>query len=40
MKKEYCGLFDIDSHPQTARMTYFGLYALQHRGQESADIIA
>ncbi len=40
MKKEYCGLFGIDSHPQAARMTYFGLYALQHRGQESAGIVA
>ncbi|MFP4167296.1 MAG: amidophosphoribosyltransferase [Desulfonatronovibrionaceae bacterium] len=39
MKKEYCGLFGIDRHPESARMTYFGLYALQHRGQESAGIV-
>ena len=38
MKKEYCGLFGIYGHPEAARMTYFGLYALQHRGQESAGI--
>lgn len=38
MKKEYCGLFGIDQHPEAARMTYFGLYAQQHRGQESAGI--
>jgi amidophosphoribosyltransferase len=39
MKKEYCGLFGIYGHPEAARMTYFGLYALQHRGQESAGIM-
>jgi len=39
MKKEYCGLFGIDSHSEAARMAYFGLYALQHRGQESAGIV-
>ena len=39
MKKEYCGLFGIYGHPEAARMTYFGLYALQHRGQESAGIV-
>lgn len=39
MKKEACGLFGIYGHPEAARMTYFGLYALQHRGQESAGII-
>ena len=39
MKKEYCGLFGIHNHPEAARMTYFGLYALQHRGQESAGIV-
>lgn len=40
MKKEYCGLFGIYGHPEAARMTYFGLYALQHRGQESAGIVS
>ena len=39
MKREYCGLFGIYGHPEAARMTYFGLYALQHRGQESAGIV-
>jgi len=39
MKKEFCGLFGIYGHPEAARMTYFGLYALQHRGQESAGIV-
>jgi amidophosphoribosyltransferase len=39
MKKEYCGLFGIDSHSEAARMAYFGLYALQHRGQESSGIV-
>ncbi|MBI9110045.1 amidophosphoribosyltransferase [Maridesulfovibrio ferrireducens] len=39
MKKEYCGLFGICGHPEAARMTYFGLYAMQHRGQESAGIV-
>lgn len=40
MKKEACGLFGIYGHPEAARMTYFGLYALQHRGQESAGIVS
>ena len=37
--KEYCGVFGIYA-PDTdvARLTYFGLFALQHRGQESAGI--
>lgn len=39
MKKEYCGLFAIHDHPEAARMAYFGLYAQQHRGQESAGIV-
>jgi len=36
--REACGIFGISGHPEAARMTYFGLYALQHRGQESAGI--
>ena len=36
--KEACGIFGICGHPEAAAMTYFGLYALQHRGQESAGI--
>jgi amidophosphoribosyltransferase len=34
-----CGIFGISSHPEAARLTYLGLYALQHRGQESAGIV-
>jgi amidophosphoribosyltransferase len=36
--REECGVFAIVSHPEAARMAYLGLYALQHRGQESAGI--
>ncbi len=37
-KKENCGLFGIFGDPEAVRKTYFGLYSLQHRGQESAGI--
>jgi len=37
--KEYCGVFGIYGHPEAAKLVYFGLYALQHRGQESAGIV-
>src|SRR5277367_1525552 len=37
--KHYCGVFGIYGHPDAARLTYYGLYALQHRGQESAGIV-
>jgi amidophosphoribosyltransferase len=36
--KEECGVFGIFGHPEAANMAYLGLYALQHRGQESAGI--
>jgi len=36
--KEYCGIFGIWNHPEAANLTYLGLYALQHRGQETAGI--
>jgi len=36
--RESCGIFGICDHPEAAPITYFGLYALQHRGQESAGI--
>jgi len=36
--REACGLFGIYDHPDASTLTYFGLYALQHRGQESAGI--
>jgi amidophosphoribosyltransferase len=37
---EECGVFGIYGHPEAARMTYLGMYALQHRGQESCGIVA
>jgi len=37
---EECGVFGIYGHPDAANMTYLGLYALQHRGQESAGIVS
>jgi len=36
--REACGLFGVCGHHETSKLTYFGLYALQHRGQESAGI--
>ncbi|WP_211227747.1 amidophosphoribosyltransferase [Shimazuella kribbensis] len=36
---EECGVFGIVGHPDAARLTYYGLHALQHRGQESAGIV-
>src|SRR6202045_5507252 len=36
--REECGVMAIYNHPDAARLTYWGLYALQHRGQESAGI--
>lgn len=36
--KEACGVFGITEHSESAKMTYLGLYALQHRGQESCGI--
>jgi amidophosphoribosyltransferase len=35
-----CGVFGVSGVPEAARLTYLGLYALQHRGQESAGIVA
>src|ERR1041385_5548635 len=34
-----CGLFGVYGHPNAAVLTYYGLFALQHRGQESAGIV-
>jgi len=33
-----CGVFGVFGHPDAALLTYYGLFALQHRGQESAGI--
>ena len=38
--QEKCGVFGIFNHPNAAELTYYGLHALQHRGQESAGIVA
>ncbi len=35
-----CGVFGIFGHPEAANLSYLGLYALQHRGQESCGIVA
>ncbi len=37
---EECGVFGIYGHPDAANLSYLGLYALQHRGQESAGIVS
>jgi amidophosphoribosyltransferase len=37
--KHYCGVFGVYGHPNASELTYYGLYALQHRGQESAGIV-
>lgn len=36
---DYCGIFGIHGRPQASTLAYLGLYALQHRGQESAGIV-
>lgn len=38
--REYCGIYGIFNHPDAALHTYYGLHALQHRGQESAGIVS
>lgn len=38
--REACGVFGVFGHKNAAKLTYFGLYALQHRGQESAGIVS
>ena len=38
--KEECGVFGIFGHPKAAELSYLGIRALQHRGQESAGIVS
>jgi len=38
--EEECGIFGVYNHPEAANLTYLGLYALQHRGQESCGIVS
>lgn len=38
--RHHCGLFGIANHSDAAQLTYYGLFALQHRGQEAAGICA
>lgn len=38
--REECGIFGIWNNENAARLTYLGIYALQHRGQESAGIVS
>jgi amidophosphoribosyltransferase len=40
MPHEECGIVGVYNHPEAAKLTYLGLYALQHRGQESAGIVS
>ncbi len=36
---EECAIFGIYGHPEAGNLTYLGLYALQHRGQEASGIV-
>ena len=38
--QEECGVFGVFNHPEASKLTYLGLYALQHRGQESCGIVS
>jgi amidophosphoribosyltransferase len=38
--REECGVFAVSGHEAAAELTFLGLHALQHRGQESAGIVA
>lgn len=37
--RDECGVFGVYGHPEASNLTYLGLYALQHRGQEGAGIV-
>ena len=36
--KHHCGVFGIFNHPEAAKITHLGLFALQHRGEEAAGV--
>ncbi len=38
--RDHCGVVGIYGHPEAAKLTYLALYALQHRGQDSAGIVS
>lgn len=38
--KDECAVFGVYGHPEASNLTYLGLYALQHRGQESSGIVS
>ena len=38
--REECAVMGVYNHPEAANMVYLGLYALQHRGQESSGIVS
>lgn len=38
--REECGIVGVFGHPEAAKLAYLGLYALQHRGQETAGIVS
>lgn len=38
--RDECGVFGVFGHAEAARLTYLGMYALQHRGQESCGIVS
>ena len=37
--KDHCGIFGVYGHERASELTYLGLFALQHRGEESAGIV-
>ena len=37
---EECAVFGIYGHKEASNLTYLGLYALQHRGQEASGIVS
>ena len=38
--QEECAVFGVYGHREAANLTYLGLYALQHRGQEGSGIVS